>query len=100
MPSDWQPDILRLNFAINGVILPHDTEIFDRRVIEWELYAEKHHDFPSILITSSGYVVNGRHRLLAYRNLAKRVKNVRLYGLIVEHNGTDWITTGNLCLVK
>lgn len=88
----WQEDFNRTELEI--VAIPAGHTIYPARVEDWELYLKRWGTLPSILLTKDGWIVNGHHRLIVAQK-----NNVRLHGLIVEHNGTGWTATGNLCLV-
>lgn len=89
----WQPDFLRSELVVTAI--PAGHKIYDERVEDWRKYLEQHGSLPSVLLAENGWMVNGHHRLAVARE-----KGVRLHGLIVEHDGTKWVATGNLCLVK
>ena len=89
----WQQDFLRSESEV--VPIPAGHKIYQERLEEWRNYLEKYGSLPSILLTESGWMVNGHHRLIVAEE-----KGIRLHGLIVEHNGKGWTATGNLCLIK
>lgn len=91
--ESWLPDYTQIEHKIKAI--PAGHPIFEERLEDWRRYLGKYGHLPSVLLTESGWMVNGHHRLTVARE-----KQVRLTGLIVKIEGENWIATGNLCLVE
>ena len=86
---NWQPAIDRLNETVTAIL--DDQERTVERVEAWRRFKQS---WPAVLVTQDGWVVDGRHRVVAAR-LDSRV----LWGHIVERSGDDWVATGNIVRV-
>lgn len=84
----WQPAIDRLLVVVVGVLAGHP--IHEERLRQWRMIDE----LPPILVTASGWLVDGHHRLIVARE-----RGEQLWGQIVEARGSDWIATGNVVRV-
>lgn len=86
---NWEPAIHRLNKVVVGVlsakVINHD------RVRQWRQMDE----LPPILVTESGWLVDGNHRLVVARGRGQQI-----WAQIVENRAGDWIATGNIVRVK
>lgn len=90
--NHWQPDFLNKDKLITAVDAGHP--IYPDRINDWKEFYKEYHYLPSILLTESGWMVNGHHRLKAAQEL-----NAPLHGLIVEYKHDSWVATGNICRV-
>lgn len=82
---NWQPAFETTEQTIVGVT--DDQPIHPERVEQWRQFPS---GYPSILVTQTGWVVDGRHRLAA-----ARADDDILWGQIVKHIGKHWVATGN-----
>lgn len=70
---------------------PHSPDI----VACWVEFYRRHGQFPPILMTEDGDIVNGNHRVAAARLLG-----VRLWASIVVHLDGGWMATGCAVMVE
>ena len=89
---NWFPDYLGVEQSITATT--DDQAIHQGRLQDWRDYLLRYGSLPSILLTDSGWVVNGRHRLIVARET-----RTLLTGLIVKSVDGHYVATGNCCVV-
>lgn len=86
--THWQPAVERLTGVVEARFAGHP--IFEERLNQWRRIS----DFPPVLVTAEGWLVDGHHRMTVARE-----RGCEVWGVIVERRGEHWIATGNVARV-